>query len=340
MEQYIVNQASLGKLFSILKEHDKTVIAPMLRNDNVVYGNANKFSEIQFDFIQTARSAKEVVFPRTEKLFGYKKEKDVVVLQDFNADSIPEIVVWGTKPCDAFAYSPLKAIFNWDCQDKLFNTRLEKTTVIGFSCQNADEFCFCTSVGGNPGSTNGSDIQFTQLGDGGNLLAEIITGKGVAVVELAPELFEKTDKPIDKEKYLAEVPVRFNREETGKKLQSFFESSVWLEQSLRCLGCGVCAFVCPTCACFDIQDEIHGKNGSRLRCWDSCGFSIFTQHTSGHNPREVQSHRWRQRLLHKFSYMPERLSVYGCTGCGRCSRACPADMNLLEHLISIQEVQQ
>ena len=76
---------------------------------------------------------------------------------------------------------------------------------------------------------------------------------------------------------------------------------------LRCLGCGACAFVCPTCACFDIQDEGGREAGQRLRCWDSCGFALFTLHTSGHNPRQLQSQRWRQRSMHKFAYYPERL---------------------------------
>ncbi len=251
--------------------------------------------------------------------------------------NLPEVILWGVRPCDAAGIGELGSIFNWDYKDEIFNNRASKVTVLGFSCNKSDEFCFCTSVGGNPGNTVGSDILFTRLGEEGDYLAEILTQKGMDVVSEAPDLFEKAETPL-KDKFLAEVPVRFNHEQIREKLDKFFESEEWNKQSLRCLGCGACAYVCPTCACFDIQDEAHGKKGSRVRCWDSCGFSHFTLHTSGHNPREVQSARWRQRIMHKFSYMPERLAVYGCTGCGRCSRACPVDMNILEHLISIQEV--
>jgi formate hydrogenlyase subunit 6/NADH:ubiquinone oxidoreductase subunit I len=250
---------------------------------------------------------------------------------------IPEVILWGVRPCDAVGIGELSSIFNWDYKDEIYNNRLSKVTVFGFSCSKSDEYCFCTSVGGNPGSTAGSDILFTQLGENGDFLAEILTEKGTAIVSIAPGIFEKSESD-NKENFLASVPVKFNHEEIKEKLDKFFDSKEWLEQSLRCLGCGACAYVCPTCACFDIQDESHGKRGSRIRCWDSCGFSHFTVHTSGHNPRGVQSARWRQRIMHKFSYMPERLSVYGCIGCGRCSRACPVDMNILENLISIQEV--
>jgi formate hydrogenlyase subunit 6/NADH:ubiquinone oxidoreductase subunit I len=336
IDKRLIRKDSLEKLFDILKRNGKTIYAPTSKNGKISFKEANSFSGIATGYIQTAQSSKEVAFPRTEMILDYTKNKEGMSVKGIDLKDIPEIILWGVRPCDAIGIGELSAIFNWDYKDEIFNNRLSRVTVLGFSCSNADEYCFCTSVGGNPGNTEGSDILFTRLGEDGDYLAEIVTEKGSAVVSLASGLFEKAGET-KKEQFLADVPVRFKREEVREKLDKFFESEQWVEQSLKCLGCGACAYVCPTCACFDIQDESHGKSGSRVRCWDSCGFSHFTLHTSGHNPREVQSQRWRQRIMHKFSYMPERLSVYGCTGCGRCSRACPVDMNILEHLISIQE---
>jgi len=339
IEKYIIHQASLEKFFDALVQQGKDIYAPKRKNEKINYEPVKHLSEVCQDHIQTSQSAKSIVFPRTEKLFDYSKGKEGLSLKVSVPDQIFEPILWVFRTCDAAGFIPLTAIFNWDSKDIINNTRLEKTTFLAFSCHTADESCFCTSVEGNPGSTKGSDILFTRLGDSGSYLAEINSDKGKNAIALAPSLFEK-DNGIEKEEYLAKLPKQFNREDIKDKLETFFESDIWLNQSLRCLGCGACAYVCPTCACFDIQDEAHGKQGSRVRCWDSCGLSLFTLHTSGHNPRNVQSQRWRQRLLHKFSYMPNRLAVSGCTGCGRCSRACPVDMNILEHLVSIQEIQK
>ncbi|GAB6008370.1 4Fe-4S dicluster domain-containing protein [Dysgonomonas reticulitermitis] len=333
MEKRYISHKSLMDWLSQILQDNKQVYAPVPKGDKTDFKHIKSVDEISMNHIQTTQSAKAIAFPRTEKLFSYTRQKGDVTLQDYDTSVIPETVVFGIHPCDAAGFKPLSGIFNWDTKDLPFNERMKHTTLIGVSCTQCDEYCFCTSVNGSPGNIAGSDILLTPIKKEGYLV-EIVTEKGSALVEKYSNLFEAAPE-VNKEDFLADVPVRFSLDDLQGKISGMFESEVWKKQSERCLGCGACAFVCPTCACFDIQEESKGSTGSRLRCWDACGFSLFTVHASGHNPRETQSQRWRQRLLHKFSYMPERLDVRGCTGCGRCSRACPVDMNICEHLEAI-----
>jgi len=338
IEKKLLKKDKLAIIIEKIVAEGTKVFAPVKKGNQINFDTISSISEMTEDYIVTVKSSKLVAFPKIEKLFDYKISKEGDTVENVNFDSIPNQVLLGARPCDADGFASLNAIFTWDYKDNIFIKRLEKTTIIGISCLKSDSNCFCTSVGGNPGSTKGSDILLTLVNDN-DYLAEIITEKGKAFVSKFPDLFEES-QPVEKEKFLADVPQKFNLKEVNQNLSQIFESDLWVEQSLRCLGCGACAYVCPTCACFDIQDETNTKTGTRLRLWDSCGLSLFTQHTSGHNPREVQSQRWRQRIMHKFSYMPDRLNVYGCVGCGRCSRACPVDMNIVEHLTNIEEVKK
>ena len=332
-ENHLIRKTSLEKLFNNLIGNGKTIYAPKAKGKLVFFDNVTVFGEITEDYIVTTNSAKSVVFPRAEKVFSYKKTKDSTEIIDAAESTYPDVVLWGSRPCDAAAFIPLNNTFNEDYQDIIFNKRKQKVLVLSFSCRHCDDYCFCTSVNGGPGNTTGSDILFTKLSTG-DYLAEVITEKGKLLVTENSVLFES--KPEEsKAQNLALVKAYFNQEEIQAKLQNLFENPVWDEKSRACLGCGSCAYVCPVCSCFDIQDEAHGHKGTRLRCWDSCGFGLFTLHTSGHNPRETQGARWRQRILHKFLYMPNKTKVAGCVGCGRCSRSCPADINILDTVTAI-----
>ncbi len=336
-DTYKIKKASLEKLYGSFKAQGYNIFAPFNKGRKVEFAKIDQFNDIVFDYINSNQSTKEIVFPRYEKVFQYSKNvENEVILKDYNSDSFPDTVIFGQRPCDAAGILALKAIFETDYNDVLFTSKYNKVTFITISCIKSNENCFCTSSGLTPGSPEGSDILLTPV-ENDDYYAEIVTEKGKKIVENNKDLFEKTGE-IDKTKYLAKVEARFDNKNIQKKLAQIFEHDTWIEQSLHCIGCGACAYVCPACACFDIQDEDNGKKGFRYKCWDSCGFGAFTLHTSGHNPREVQSQRWRQRIYHKFSYMPEREKVFGCVGCGRCSNVCPVNMNLIEHLQTINNL--
>ncbi|MFA4851392.1 MAG: 4Fe-4S dicluster domain-containing protein [Bacteroidales bacterium] len=336
IEKKILKYSSLEELVLKLNRDGKQVFAPVKKDNIVDFAPVSGLYEMAEDYIVTVQSAKFVVFPNVETLFEIETSKDKITLKDKDFNSIPEIILLGTRPCDAAGFNILNAMFGGDYQDTIYSARLDKTTLVSISCNKSDAKCFCTSVNGNPGATAGSDILLTRI-DNNDFLAEIVTEKGKAIVSKYPELFE-TVPEINKDKYMADVPVEFNLNGISEKIYSRFDSDIWLEQSLRCIGCGTCAFICPTCGCFDIQDAYDGYSGQRKRSWDSCGFSLFTLHASGHNPRNVQSQRWRQRIMHKFVYLPEQQNLLGCVGCGRCSRSCSANMNLKELLIHLKNV--
>ena len=330
----LIRKQSLEKLYATLSASRK-VYAPVVATDKrVEYKYNPAFAEVTFEHIQSTLSVKNVVFPKVENLMYYTNNKVDSTITDIDLTKIPEVVLWGSHPCDNSAYDVLKSIFCWDIKDEFFAKRLEKLVVIGLACHQSDANCFCTSVGLTPNSTKGSDILLSKT-KSGDYIAEILTEKGNAIVTASPDLFENANND---EVVIAEVKQTFNHEQVTEKLKTAFEHPFWVANSLRCIGCGACAYVCPTCACFDIQDETKGKEGRRYRSWDSCGFGLFTIHTSGHNPREVQSQRWRQRIMHKFSYMPDRNESLGCVGCGRCSRGCPVDMNISEQLQALQNI--
>ena len=333
IERKLLSKSSLDELVKFLNQQGKQIFAPVKKDNLVNFKQISAFKEMTHDYIVTNQSAKSVVFPRAEILFEIETTKDNITLKDKDLDKIPEVVLLGSRPCDAAGFNVLYNIFGGDLKDNIFAERFNKTTVISISCIQSDDKCFCTSVGVNVGGTEGSDILLTPI-ENDHYLVEIITEKGKKIVTANEKLFDNAPS-VDKEKYLTDVPVSFDINKIKGKLFSRFDDDIWIEQSLRCIGCGTCAFVCPTCGCFDIQDEYNGSIGRRKRSWDSCGFDLFTLHASGHNPRSVQSQRWRQRVLHKFEYMPNQQGLLGCIGCGRCSRACSTDMNLKEHLITL-----
>jgi sulfhydrogenase subunit beta (sulfur reductase) len=125
-----------------------------------------------------------------------------------------------------------------------------------------------------------------------------------------------------------------------------FADRYWELLAERCIGCRVCAYVCPTCRCFDVRDEVARRRTGyaqyeRLRCWDSCTGANYRVVAGGHNPRATKGQRLRNRFFCKFYYLPEDYGATGCVGCGRCIEACPVNIDIVEMLndVSLRQAQ-
>ena len=156
-------------------------------------------------------------------------------------------------------------------------------------------------------------------------------------------LFDEAGADLDKE-----VATKAVKEKLGKKfdldkikpwLDENYDHDFWGQVTRMCIGCGVCTYVCPTCHCFDLVDEAHYDGGCKVKNWDACQFAQFTVHASGHNPRPDQVSRHRQRIMHKYKYYVDNLGEVLCTGCGRCVRHCPMEVNLIRILKGIAEIE-
>jgi ferredoxin len=271
-------------------------------------------------------SIKDFLLPRSEVIDRCQLNGNDFVVEEVAPQTVKTVVL-AVRPCDAGSLRVLDAVFNWDCQDAFYNAHREALTVVSLACVSADEHCFCTSMGGSPDSTEGADAVLRPAAGGEKFIFEPITPKGRALVEAAGTLLSDGDAAADP---VAEVRPRFDLKSVADWLAKNFDSPLWQEFSLACLGCGACAHACPSCHCFDIQDEATRTRSARYRNWDSCGLALFTQHTSGHNPRATQAARWRQRVMHKLSYIPQRFNLTACMGCGRCSRLCPNGLAISE----------
>jgi len=173
---------------------------------------------------------------------------------------------------------------------------LGTTRVRGVACREpADAACFCTSVSVDPAGEHSGDVLLTELPDG-SFAAEARTETGRKLMAGLPGAAETVDLTALRGEIRRRLPARFSTRAVAEGLRRRFTDPLWERSARSCLGCGTCAFVCPTCHCFDLQDELRGREGVRQKNWDACAFPLFTLHTSGHNPRPDQAGRWRQRL--------------------------------------------
>jgi len=340
MEKRLIKKDALAGIVKKIGE-ELTVFAPVKVEDNILFKALEKGEEPLTVYANTKNAPKHVFFPRSEILLRYVRTPKGVELKSEDVAS-PEAVLFGVRPCDARSFVLLDMLFDQEkYKDPYYILKRAKTTVVSLSCAHPPySSCFCTSVGGNPTDAAGADILLTDLGE--QYLAEFMSPKGEKLVRYFGDA--KADDAADKKKEAVaaqaekEIASHVPAKEIKPILDVNFEHPFWNTIHQKCLACGTCTYLCPTCHCFDISDEMKYDDGRRLRNWDSCMFPIFTKETSGHNPRPTQKERWRQRAMHKFKYYVDNFDAIACVGCGRCVMYCPVNIDIRKIVTDISKL--
>ena len=327
-EDFVIKKEDVTQFLKGLS--DFTIYAPVQEEDAVLFKVIQTPDKIALQFTNSVKSPKHVVLPQTETMLKVTKGKENNInIDEPNLDE--KNILFGIRPCDARGIAILDKVFSGDFEDPYYLKRRDNTTLIGLACTDPHRNCFCTSVGGAPDSTEGLDMLWTDIGD--TFYINVLTEKGMELIK-GTVIFSKATSENTKAKNKVhkaakeKITEKLNAEALPKKLESLFEDEYWDNLSMKCLCCGSCTYLCPTCYCFDINDIEYRDKVKRVRTWDSCQFSSYTIHTSGHNPRPNKENRMRNRMYHKYKYHYDNFKELGCVGCGRCITYCPVNMNV------------
>ena len=341
MAQALIEKSRLAELVSFLDSHQKVVGPVPVGNGQFKFDEVHSLEEMELNYIPTILPPKKYFLPQHETLLRY----DVADGQEMQAEvEVEEMALFGLHTCDLAGIQCLNVVLSDRPRDLHYMIRKNHFTLIGLECNDyCDSYASCAMMF-NHLPKGGYDLFLSELTD--CYFVDINTHKGDLLVEesglfdpvtkIAQEqlqLLRETKKQIFK----SEVPIRY--QDIPLLFDDTFDSELWTEIGDKCLSCGNCTTVCPTCYCFDVMDEpeLDSTTGQRLRVWDSCQHESFSKVAGGESFRAERLDRQRHRFNRKFRYPMVRYNRMFCTGCGRCSRTCMAKIDLKETINTLLE---
>jgi len=259
-------------------------------------------------------------------------------------EPLPERIVLGVKNCDLSSLAIFDHVFlHGVARDPYYSEARDKTLLVTTDCSGQHETCFCPVVGEQPWAEQGFDINIARTIEGP--VIEDGSARGARALQAVEEMLEPAGTGLldeleqqrsDRYDELVEQ-CQDHGLEPGLDLQAAvegsFESGLWADFSEHCVECGACNFICCTCHCFLLADGVDAQGKpARAKLWDACLFNNFARTAGGGTPRPFRAERLRNRFDKKFSFFPQVMGRYACDGCGRCTQACIARIDIRDVL--------
>ncbi|MFO7906891.1 MAG: 4Fe-4S dicluster domain-containing protein, partial [Pirellulaceae bacterium] len=301
---------------------------------------------LNFEYVVGPNGPKAYLFPAKLKLFDFHVKDGQFVLEA-GPPEVPKLAFLGVRACELAAVNVQDRVFGvsepgmFRCESESWYTEARQGALfIAVNCTRPGGTCFCASWGTGPRATEGFDLALTEIRTG--FVIEVGSQRGRDLIEQLS--VRKADAT---EVELAELKLRRASEQMGRNLDTKgvktlldqnIEHPQWAKVAQRCLSCGNCTMVCPTCFCCTVEDSTHldDETVTRTRYWESCYTHQFSYVTSGPERNTIRG-RYRHWLRHKVATWWDQFGMSGCVGCGRCITWCPVGIDLTEEIQALRQ---
>lgn len=362
--QYFLAHTQLDTLLSCLRDLGYTCLGPQVRDGAIIFDELQHAKQLpwgiqdeqapgQYRLKQTdlneafawangPQAIKPLLFKPQESLWRVERDANgKLSFKEAPAIAKP-LALLGVRSCDLAAMAIQDKVFISDTyQDQRYRQQREKLLLIAVNCGYAAKTCFCVSTQTGPKAKQGFDLALTEV-DGG-FTVEVGSDKGQEIIDtlkLTAAESTQTQQADSNSQRAADMQTKKMPKNNSRELQSILMQNLnhprWDEVAERCLSCGNCTSVCPTCFCHHETEKanLDGTGSEHEREWDSC-FSAGHSYIHGQLIRGDTKSRYKQWLTHKLGTWWEQFDTSGCVGCGRCIAWCPVGIDITEEMTAL-----
>ena len=361
----VIERDDLDGLFRELSERGYTLLGPTVRDEAIVYAELSTAADLPqgwtdeqdggsyrlkrradqalFGYAVGPHSWKQFLHPARVRLWQARRTENGFAIQpEQEADS--RLALIGVRACELHAMTIQDTVLLGGADvDPIYAARRENVFIVAVNCGQAGGTCFCTSMQTGPRVTAGFDLALTEVIEEGRhyFVVETGTERGEEVLQKVRHLAASLQEEESAEQVVTTTASQMGRQLDTADIKALLYRNLdhprWDEVANRCLTCGNCTMVCPTCFCTSVEDttDLTGEHAERWRTWDSC-FTMDFSYIHGGSVRQSAKSRYRQWLTHKLASWIDQFGTSGCVGCGRCITWCPVGIDITEEVLAIR----